>query len=201
MLAAFCPLYLIASLTEPSPDKYQSCLGVVASQVHSAMCGEVGGVCGCAELPSAFVELGFLPFPSHVSRPRFLSSRELCFEPSWLVVVVAGEAASRAQDLRGRHLLLQLGSSLAGKGPQCCAPLGAGPQPRLDLLLSRQKPVSLGADIPLCRCAFASHLEGWIYSGINWMQPQIGSAGRAMIIKVPLILKLVCLPKALKLVR
>lgn len=50
MLAAFCPLYLIASLTERSPAKYQSYLGVVAGQVHAAMCGEVGGVCGCAEL-------------------------------------------------------------------------------------------------------------------------------------------------------
>lgn len=136
---------------------------------------------------SAFVELGFLPFPSHISRPRFLSPRELHFKPRWLVVV-AGGVASCARGLWRQHLLLHLGNSLVGKGPKCSAAPGAGPQPWLGLLLSGEKLVSLGSDIPWCRCAFASHLEGWLYAGKNWMQPQIGSAGRAMIIKVPLIL-------------
>lgn len=132
-----------------------------------------------------------LPFPSHVSRPRFLSPRELCFEPRWLVVVVvvvAGGASSCARGPRRQHLLLHLGNSLVGKSPKCSAPPGAGLQLWLDLLLSRKKLVSLGSETPLCRCAFASDREGWIYPGINWMQLQIGSAGRAMIIKIPLIL-------------
>lgn len=58
MLAAFCPLYLIASLTEPSPARYQRCLGVVSSWVHTAAGGEVGGVWGCAELRVHFWSWG-----------------------------------------------------------------------------------------------------------------------------------------------
>lgn len=67
VLAAFCPLDLISSLTEPSPAKQQSGLGFVASQVHVG----VGGVC---------VELRLL-LPSLLSLPWLLLPQELRFAP------------------------------------------------------------------------------------------------------------------------
>lgn len=186
MLAAFCPLYLIASPNPALSSQIPKPLGCRCQPgARSKAWGGRGRVWVCRAV-SAFMELGF-PSPATALAPGFFPLA-LCFEPRWLVVMVAGGASSCARDPRCRHLLLHLGNSLVGKSPKCSAPPGAGLQLRLDLLLSRKKPVSLGSEAPLCRCAFASDREGWIYPGINWMQLQIDSAGRAMIIKIPLIL-------------